>query len=128
MVSNSLSRRRHVIASPAICKPPWPPPPPPPVGVTCVCGLAPTWYPTTRTVNGGMSANNSANPAGSPVKGWVSSEPQLDWNNPYQFGNGMPVTLGNHTLPPGYTSIKITVGFVFQNGLKCSEHTILATP
>jgi len=128
MVSNSLSRRRHVIASPAICKPPWPPPPPPPYGVTCTCGVTGSYNTVTKIITGGKYPWLDSLPDLDPVKTWMHSDPEFEWLNPYADQNHRAETWGNFLVPPGTTSVEITAGFVFSNGHKCSAHRIVATP
>jgi hypothetical protein len=128
MVSNALSRRRHVITSPAICIPPWPPPPPPPIGVTCTCSISALWDPVGKVLHGTIYAWLTSLPDNDPVKAWVSSNAAGSWANPYSVPNHGGKPFFGVTIPPGTTSITITVGFVFSDGHKCSAHCTVATP
>ena len=117
-----------MFASPAICIPPWPPPPPYPPPSHCTCGTAAVWDPVTRRLTIGASACNTDNPAASPFKAWISTTPALTYANPLTGANcGFQVTTDT-ILPPGITSVTITIGFVFQNGYKCSAHITKPTP
>lgn len=125
MVSNSLSRRRHVITSPAICiKPPWPPPPYPPT-IICPCTIFSDPMPGAVTFSLMYNFANPSAPAGSPILIWVHSQPELDWGNPYVKANNSAGELDTKTFPPGTPPITVTAGLRFNTGQQCSAHCIV---
>jgi len=123
-----FTRRRHVIASPAICKPPWPPPPPYPPGTSCYCQIPATWNPDYHEIAGTFVAVLTPAESGYLVKAWVHSTPELAWDNPYTFAEHHPGLNFTIAVPAGTTSVEITVGYVFSNGAKCSAHNVVPTP
>jgi hypothetical protein len=128
MVSNALSRRRHVIAAPAVCKPPPPPPPYPPTPSGCFCTVSLTWWPTQHYVLGCATAWLASLPDGDPVETWVHSTPELAWTNPYNTPNHGNLTFPPMAVPAGTLQITIVAGFIFSTGRQCSAHFVCPTP
>lgn len=128
MVSNSLSRRRHVIAPPAICRPPPPPRPPPYPPPGCTCGIAGIWHPGTKQAEVGWTGWLHELPDADPVVLWMHSTPDLGWTNPYADQNHIPHGAFLYGVPPGTTFIVFNAGWEFSTGRKCSAHLVLDTP
>jgi len=128
MVSNSLSRRRHMIAAPEICKKPPPPPLPPYPPGGCWCTVGALWVPAPKTINVGLSPYLPELPNGDPVEAWIHSTPELAWSNPYNLGNHTTITWNDFAVPPGTPWVAINVGYVFSNERHCSGHYVIDTP
>jgi len=128
MVSNSLSRRRHVIASPEICKKPPPPPLPPYPPGGCTCNVGPLWHQSDLTLSITCTSTLATLPPGDPIEIWFNSTPPLAFANPYAWQNYSPHTTGPWTLPPGTPFFTITAGVKFSTGRLCSAHAAIDTP
>jgi hypothetical protein len=128
MVSNSLSRRRHVIASPEICKKPPPPPLPPYPPGGCWCDIYPQWEPSTKKIYGSFVPWLPDLPNFDPVAAWTHSTPDLPWTNPTAATNNGSTAWGPFSVPPGTTAVTIATGYIFSSGRRCSAHKVCQTP
>lgn len=126
MVGNALTRRRHVIASPAVCIAPLPPGVIPPY-VGCDCRIGAAYAPPALQIEVMLYATLATIDAGLPVTINVHSEPELAWDNPYTAPNGG--SSGPHTLaiPADCMSVAIVALFDFPNGHHCHAYFIRDT-
>jgi hypothetical protein len=128
MVSNALSRRRHVIKPPSVCKSGWPATKPVAPYGTCDCNVGPWWNASELYLDVTWTPWLTSLPNDDPVQTWVQSDPELAWTPPYLDKNHSPRTVQHLILPPGTTSFYITVTFLFSNGHLCSAVATIPTP
>lgn len=76
MVSNALSKLRHVIASPKICTPPPPQPPTPPGNISCALELK--WMPLISKWIAVHTACHTGYDPGIPIYPVVTTDPYLN--------------------------------------------------
>jgi hypothetical protein len=128
MVSNSLSRRRHVIKAPAICISKRPPPPTFPPYDVCACNLSATWDPAIRRLVVIYLVSNPHRPWGETYTAHIQSEPQLAWENPYSGTNGTIPGTAPVTVPAAITAVFTAAAFVFPDGTTCQANATFDIP